>query len=265
MKHVPMKEYKQTQEYHDLIKCIDDYLESKREQHHVHGFYTYQFIQPSRVEYIMDTYDIPFFDKFTKMYYHKDHKLILNMNVFYYQLQFFMKSLFIRIFWFNGRDNADKFAQFIWEEYCNSNDEHFNSLKDIALQIFNECETIEEFYKRFVLNDEYVFIKYTDYQDMMEKTFKSLGYNFIMPSLIEFPEESIRIFEDRQATKLERILKTDRTDIRQLKMIKNFDKLSVQSKYSFAPSNKIKALKSFNFSLVFNEGVFFPQLLVFPK
>ena len=258
-----MKEYKQTDEYKRLIESIDWYLESKRQKFHIQGFEPYTFAQPSRVEDIMDGYDIPFFDKFTKMYYSKDGKLILNLNVFYYQLEFFMKCLFIRIFWFNGRENKDKFAQFIWDEYCNSNDEHFNNLKEQALKIFNECETIEEFYGHFVLNDEYTFIQYKDYQDMVGKTFKSCGYNFIMPSLVEFPENSVDIFENRQATKYDRIM-TD-IGISQLRLFNVFDKLSTNSKYTFVPSNKAKALKHFNFSLVTNKGIFFPQLLVFPK
>ena len=264
MKYIPMKEYKQTDEYNRLIESIDWYLESKRQKFHIEGFEPYTFIQPSRVEDIMDGYDIPFFDKFTKMYCHKDGKLILNLNIFYYQLEFFMKSLFIRIFWFNGRENKDRFAQFIWDEYINSNNEQFNNLKEQALQIFNECETIEEFYGHFVLNDEYTFIHYRDYQDMAEKTFKSCGYNFIMPSLVEFPEGSVEIFEDRQATKCERIL-TDEISISQLRLIGMYNKLNVDSKYTFVPSNKAKALKKFNFSLVVNEGLFIPQLLVFPK
>lgn len=263
MKHIPMKEYKQTDEYNRLIESIDWYLESKRQKFHIQGFEPYTFAQPSRVEDIMDGYDIPFFDKFTRMYYHKDGKLILNLNIFYYQLEFFMKALFIRIFWFNGRENKDKFAEFIWNEYCDSGDEYFTALKEKALQIFNECETIEEFYGHFVLNDEYTFIQYRDYQEMVEKTFNSCGYNFIMPSLVEFPENSVQIFENRQATKYDRIL-TD-IGISQLRLINMHNKLNAGTKYNFVPSSKSKSLKHFNFSLVTNEGIFFPQLLVFPK
>lgn len=260
-----MKEYKQTEEYHELIESIGAHLDNKRQQFHIDGFGFYTFVQPSQVEYIMDAYDIPFFDKFTTFYYHKDAKLILNLNIFYHQLEFFMKSLFIRIFWFNDRDNADKFAQFIWSEYCKSNDSNFNNLKEQALKIFNDSETIADFYNNFVLNKEYTFIHYTDYQDMASKTFKALGYKFIMPSLVEFPEGSIRVFEDRQATKLDRTIKADGIDIKQLRLISVFDKLSTMAKYNFVPANKVQALKTFNFSLVINEGMFFPQLLVFPK
>lgn len=260
-----MKEYKQTDEYKDLIECINNHLESKREQFHVHGFTPYKFIQPPDVEYIMDEYDIPFFDKFTTFYYHNNGKLILNLNTFYYQLEFFMKSLFIRIFWFNNRENPDRFAEFIWNEYAESADIRFAILKEQALKIFNECNTIAEFYKKFVLNDLYVFMPYSDYAEMVYITFKSVEYEFIMPSLVQFPKDSVRIFEDRQASKLDRTLKTDDIDIRQLRLINVFDKLSTKTKYSFVPSNKAKALKSFNFSLIINEGLFFPQLLVFPK
>ena len=263
MKYIPMKEYKQTQEYRELIACIDTHLESKRRNFHIPKYEFYNFVQPSRVEDIMDEYDIPFFDKFTTMYYHKDGKLILNLTIFYYQLEFFMKSLFIRIFWFNGRENKDKFAQFIWDEYCNSNDEHFNKLKDQALEIFNDCETIKEFYERFILNDRRVFMSYADYRHMMDRTFISLGYNSIMSCLVEFPENSVNVFENRQATKNERIL-TD-ISVSQLRLFGVFDKLNTNTKYKFVPSNKAKALKNFNFSLVMNEGIFFPQLLVFPK
>jgi uncharacterized protein YutD len=263
MKYISMKDYKRTEEYRDLIACIDSHLESKRRNFHIPKYNFYNFVQPSRVEDIMDAYDIPFFDKFTTMYYHEDGKLILNLTIFYYQLEFFMKSLFIRIFWFNGRENKDKFAEFIWDEYCNSGDEHFIALKEQALQIFNECETIEEFYGHFVLNEEYTFIQYRDYQEMVEKTFKSCGYNFIMPSLVEFPENSVQIFENRQATKYDRIL-TD-VGISQLRLIGMHNKLNVHAKYNFVPSDKTQALKHFNFSLVTNKGIFFPQLLVFPK
>ena len=264
MKYISMKEYKQTNDYKNLIKTIDEYLESKRQQCHVNGFYTYKFVQPSRVEDIMDAYDIPFFDKFTTMYYHRCGNLILNLDVFYHQLEFFMKSLFIRIFWFNGRENNDKFAQFIWEEYCNSNDQKFIELKEKALKIYNESDTIHDFYKNFILNDDYNFIDYNEYMNMANKTFTNLDYLFIMPNLVEFPNNSICIFEDRQATKAERTL-TNESTMKQLKLISIFDKLNVQSKYSFVPANKVQALKTFNFSLIMNDGMFIPQLLVFPK
>lgn len=260
-----MSVYKQTNEYCDLIRAIDTHLDNKKQQFHINGFDFYTFVQPSQVEYIMDEYDIPFFDKFTTFYYHKDGKLILNLNIFYYQLEFFMKSLFIRIFWFNNRNNADKFAEFIWNEYCKSNDTNFNKLKEQALEIFKNSETIADFYHNFVLNNEYTFIHYSDYQDTVYKTFKSLDYKFIMPSLVEFPEGSINLFEDRQATKLDRTIKSDGIDIKQIRLINVFDKLNTTAKYNFVPSNKVQALKTFNFSLVINKGMFFPQLLVFPK
>ena len=104
---------------------------------------------------------------------------------------------------------------------------------------------------------------YADYRHMMDRTFISLGYNSIMSCLVEFPENSVNAFENRQATKNERIL-TD-ISVSQLRLFGVFDKLNTDTKYTFVPSNKAKALKNFNFSLVMNEGIFFPQLLVFPK
>lgn len=263
MKIIPMQDYKNTDEYKNLIIRIQEYLDDKKNNFHIYGYDFYTFKQPSNSEYIMDRYDIPFFDKFTKFYYHKDGKLILNLNIFYWQLNFFMKALFIRIFWAQETKTNDKFAQFIWSEYCNSNDETFDDLKYTALNIFNKCNTIREFYDEFVLNDNYKFIDYPEYRRMMTKTFLEYGYKFLMTNLVEFPQDSVNIFENSQAAKPKQVLRIDNIDIRQFTLINEFDRLHVKSKYNFTPSTKAKALKWFNFSRVFNNGIFFPQLLVF--
>lgn len=265
MKYISMKEYKPSEEYAGLLNDINTYLDNKKEQCHVKGFDFYTFRQPLNGEYIMDKYDIPFFDRATKFYYHRDGKLILNLDIYYYQLEFFMKALFIRIYWCIERPNDDQFAPFIWEEFCNSNDDIFNNLKNVALTIFNDCSTVREFYNKFILNDEYTFIKYDDYMDAITAALSSFGYTFIQHNLVEFPDDSIEIFEDAQATKFTRALRTDNIDLRQIKLIGAFNKLATSTKYRFVPSTKAHALKHFNFSLVINDGVFFPQLLLFPK
>ena len=258
-----MKEYKQTDDYKNLIVKITDYLDAKRDKFYHQGYEHYTFAQPPLVEYIMDAYDIPFFDKFTNLYYHKDGKLILNLPVCYYQLEFFMKALFIRIFWFNGRENKDKFAEFIWNEYCNANNMRFNILKDEAQRIYLECNTISEFYERFILNDCYYFIDYLDYLELMLETFNAFNYNIISSELVEFPVNSIDIFEHKQSTKTQR---SKISYIDQLRLINSqYNKLNVDAKYSFVPKNKTQALKSFNFSLIIINDIFIPQLLVFPK
>ena len=270
MKYVSMQEYKQTDEYKNLIKTVLAHLDSKRDKFYVNGYDHYTFRQPPNGEYIMNIYDIPFFDRSTNFYYHKDGKLILNLTVYYYQLEMFMKALFIRIFWAQGRTTEaryDGFAEFVWNEFCKSNDSRFNTLKDEAFKIYNECNTITEFYEQFVLNDSYYFISHLDYLDTMRSACDAYGYKLIGPSLVEFPENSIEIFEGGQASKPERAARINNTaDITQLRLISNhYNKLNTNTKYTFVPNNKAQALKSFNFSFLIIDGLFFPQLLVFPK
>lgn len=271
MKYVNMQEYKQTDEYRNLIKTMLAHLDSKRDKFHINGYKHYTFRQPPNGEYIMDAYDVPFFDRSTNFYYHNGGKLILNLPVYYYQLELFMKALFIRIFWAQGRNpdgyRYDGFAEFIWNEYCKSNDEHFIALKEEAFKIYNECNTVPEFYERFVLNDSYYFMSYENYIETMRATCAAYGYKLIGSDLVEFPEDSIEIFEGGQASKPERAARINNTaDITQLRLISgHYNKLNTNTKYTFVPNNKAQALKSFNFSFLIIDGLFFPQLLVFPK
>lgn len=259
MQIITMNEYKKSDEYNELLNDILSYLDSKKQLNKTRKFYEWKF--NSTVEYIMDEYDIPFFDKVTTYYYEEDDYLIFNSNLFYWQLNFFMKAMFLRIFWFNNRENPDKFAEFVYESHKD------NPLNDIALKLFNDSKTIREFYKVFILNDDYLFISYDDYFDTINETYKVFNYEYLGDGLFKLPSGSIKIFEMNNETRNDhdvRLSRNPSSDIRQIKLMNNlYNKLNINSKYKFIPSDKLQAIKRFNFSFLITKDIFFPQILIF--
>ena len=120
----------------------------------------------------MVKYQVPFFDITIPVAIKKDDELYVDIDTYTYGMNCQMKSLFLRKYW--KENSKDDLVNFMWDHYTQGQyNGEFDILAKKAKIIFDECETVYEFTKRFVYNKEYEFITKNDIIENFEELIKN--------------------------------------------------------------------------------------------
>lgn len=113
--------------------------------------------------------NVPFYDAFIcETMLHKNNNGYIEINEFTYQLNCFCKSIFHRKKWNDRRINGpDKFLNFVWKEWKEKQiNKEFDLLEEQSNLLFDSCNDLFEYYKKFVYSDNYKFVTLEDVREL---------------------------------------------------------------------------------------------------
>jgi hypothetical protein len=120
--------------------------------------------------YYSANFKIPFYenDVFESLL-HKDNNGYLEINEFTKTMNIFCKTIFHRKMWNIVSPNSDKFLNFIYHEWT----PYYNGLDVTAYTIFQNCDSLAEYYEQFVYNEEYKFVTLEDMRELFNALVES--------------------------------------------------------------------------------------------
>jgi hypothetical protein len=117
-------------------------------------------------------FNIPHFDvEFVEMIVHKGMEGFFELNEFAFQLNASSKTMFHRKLW-NDRniELKDNFLNFVYN-HCKKHQQNkeFDLLEETAFFIFEKSDSLFDYYKNFIYNDEYLFATLDDYRELFDQ------------------------------------------------------------------------------------------------
>lgn len=225
----------------------------------------------SSKHYYYKHFNVPHYDtSFCESLLHKDDSGYLELNEFYYQLNVTCKTIFHRRKWFQWSSNTrDKFLEFTydkWKRY--QKDQEFDILEEQANKLFDTSESLFEYYRDFIFNEDYKFCSLEQTRDLFNELvdvgiwFSRDGdlYKIYHSTFFEEPDldPKVRFYSGK-------ISKMDQLHVRSV--LKKTISISenLKSRINFFPSSNTEGVFNGFWSLSkFNNRVWFvPQFLVF--
>ncbi len=258
---IPMVEFIKTNEFNNIIKFIELY--NKRIVSDLNCSDTFTRLNLAlNIEEYLRSYNTPFFDMLVDSIVIKNNNYYMHIGLYTKQMNIFLKSIFLRVFWNQNSSNPfpDKFVEFIWNNY--KTDSNFVKLEQEAIRIYNNSNTILDFLKDFMYNDNYEYIKQNDIISIFN-CLDNLGVHksndtglYLLPKGLV---NSINNIEDDTST--DTLLKKMYFYTKILPVLKN-----INTKFNYIPPKFSKDNKDSIFQgnfLITKNKEFIPQLLLF--
>ena len=212
----------------------------------------------------------PHFDIVCDTILHDDLKGYMEINEFTFQVNCFSKSIFHRILWSEfSNTNKDKFLYFVFDDWKKYQiDNKFDELEKIARTIFDQCETLEEYYIKFVYNEEYSFVSLEDVRELFDELVKkglflnSIGDLYQIYDNVSIENADIDIktkYYDGHIKKIDALHIDSAFKTRTLPLLK-----SLNTKFNCIPKNIDEKFNGFWYQNKLGDKVWFiPQYLLF--
>lgn len=277
-----LKDYLNTDEFAQLSKFLAEVktanLESTRSKYP-------DYLVRSRVnegskdyeagrDYYVDHFNIPHYDFYlSEFLLHQGTSGFLDMEVFAFQMNSFCKSIFHRKMWNDwnaGRWATDHFLNYVYDNWTkHQRNGEFTALEQQAHKVFAECNSLVDYYKQFVYNQDYTFITLDDMLELADATlasgiwFSKYGNLYEVYKDTEYSTQSIDtkiLFHTGAMTKLDVLHVTSAFKTQVRPMLK-----TISTKFNWIPVddpdekfNGLWACPKFN-----NRVWFIPQVIVF--
>jgi len=166
-----IKEFQNNKEYSDILHFIKNkiqYFENYNTQKYP-NFDQKHFNYGNNLKEYQNNYNIPFFDVPIDSTMIKDDKTYISLDTFYIQMNIFFKSLFLRMFYSNYKIK-DKFTLYVYENYKKyQKDNEFDIFEKNALDIYLNSNSVFDFTKNFIYNNDILFFNNQDIFDALDK------------------------------------------------------------------------------------------------